>query len=108
MSGAEMRLIRERVARDATMMVGEPTMLKYRCPQCGINCCTEGRLTSHLRFGHGVFDENTAPDVPAYRSQYKAVTPQIEVSPRELARAQEYFYDRQRDAVMPVMGLGDD
>jgi hypothetical protein len=88
---------------DSQMMVGEPTMLKFRCPQCGIDCNSQGRYISHLRFGHGVFLPETPPDVP-----YKAVSPQIEVSPRELTLAQEYFYDRQRDAVVPIMALGDD
>lgn len=56
-------------------MVGEPTMLPYRCPQCGIDCNSGGRYIAHMRFGHGIEVE-----VPVY----KAVSPKFEPTLEEI------------------------
>jgi len=42
----------------------------FKCHVCRIGCGSQGRLSSHLQFGHGIID---TPDVP-----YKAVTPKFE------------------------------
>lgn len=52
------------------------SVVSFRCTQCGIDCSSQGRLSSHLQFGHGIID---TPDVP-----YKAVTPKIEATPQEI------------------------
>ena len=65
------------------MMVGEPTVLQFRCSQCGVDCTGAGRLVSHLRYAHGI-DQQDTPG-------YVAVTPKQDVTPREMSALDRLF-----------------